>query len=110
MSIWVPIACSAVILMFSVSLLRASGVWTQIFAPRNLRPKDTFDPLVAAPYGWIENHVFWDNAENKKSGRSRYFNGFLERRIRKLCQLIATDPGSSVMWCPVPSGVAAIVI
>ena len=65
MSIWVPIACSAVILMFSVSLLRASGVWTQIFAPRDLRPKDTFDPLVAAPYGWIENHVFWDNAENQ---------------------------------------------
>ncbi len=65
MSIWVPIACSAVILVFSVSLLRASGVWTQIFAPRDLRPKDTFDPLVAAPYGWIENHVFWDNAENQ---------------------------------------------
>ena len=65
MSIWVPIACSAVILTFSVSLLRASGVWTQIFAPRDLRPKDTFDPLVAAPYGWIENHVFWDNAENE---------------------------------------------
>ena len=65
MSIWVPIACSAVILIFSVSLLRASGVWTQIFAPRDLRPKDTFDPLVAAPYGWIENHVFWDNAENQ---------------------------------------------
>ncbi len=65
MSIWVPIACSAVILIFSVSLLRASGVWTQIFAPHDLRPKDTFDPLVAAPYGWIENHVFWDNAENQ---------------------------------------------
>ena len=65
MSIWVPIACSAVILVFSVSLLRASGVWTQIFAPRDLRPKDTFDPLIAAPYGWIENHVFWDNAENQ---------------------------------------------
>tara|TARA_B100000287_G_C20554414_1_gene749809 strand:- start:162 stop:422 length:261 start_codon:yes stop_codon:yes gene_type:complete len=65
MSIWVPIACSAVILIFSVSLLRASGVWTQIFAPRDLRPKDTFDPLVAAPYGWIENHVFWDNVENE---------------------------------------------
>ncbi len=65
MSIWVPIACSAVILIFSVSLLRASGVWTQIFAPRDLRPKDTFDPLIAAPYGWIENHVFWDNVENE---------------------------------------------
>ena len=65
MSIWVPIACSAVILIFSFSLLRASGVWTQIFDPRDLRPKDTFDPLVAAPYGWIENHVFWDNAENQ---------------------------------------------
>ena len=65
MSIWVPIACSAVILIFSFSLLRASGVWTQIFAPRDLRPKDTFDPLIAAPNGWIENHVFWDNAENE---------------------------------------------
>ena len=65
MSIWVPIACSAVILIFSVSLLRASGVWTQIFAPRDLRPKDTFDPLIAAPYGWIENHVFWNNAKNE---------------------------------------------
>ena len=63
MSIWVPIACSAVILIFSFSLLRASGVWTQIFDPRDLRPKDTFDPLVAAPYGWIE--IFWDNAENE---------------------------------------------
>ena len=65
MSIWVPIACSAVILIFSVSLLRVSGVWSQIFAPRNLKPKQTFDPLVAAPLGWIENHVFWDNDDNE---------------------------------------------
>ena len=64
MSIWVPIACSAAILIFSVSLLRVSGVWSQIFAPRTLKPKDTFDPLVTAPFGWIENHVFWDNADN----------------------------------------------
>ena len=65
MSIWVPIACSAAILIFSVSLLRVSGVWSQIFAPRNLIPKETFDPLVAAPLGWIENHVFWDNDDNE---------------------------------------------
>ncbi len=61
MSIWIPVICSAVILVFSVSILRASGVWRLIFAPRNLQPKETFDPLVAAPTGWIENHVFWDN-------------------------------------------------
>ena len=65
MSIWVPIACSAAILIFSVSLLRVSGVWSQIFAQRNLKPKETFDPLVAAPLGWIENHVFWDNDDNE---------------------------------------------
>ena len=65
MSIWVPIACSAAILIFSVSLLRVSGVWSQIIAPRNLKPKETFDPLVAAPLGWIENHVFWDNDDNE---------------------------------------------
>ena len=58
---WVPIVCSAGILAFSVSLLRVSGVWSEIFAPLKLRPKETFDPLVASPSGWIENHAFWDN-------------------------------------------------
>jgi len=61
MSIWVPVISSVVIVAFSVSLLRISGVWGQIFAPRDLRPEETFDPLVAAPLGWIENHEFWDN-------------------------------------------------
>ncbi len=70
MSIWVPVVCSAVILIFSVSLLRVSGVWDQIFAPRNLQPKKTFDPLVAAPRGWIENHVFWDNIDNDTKDES----------------------------------------
>ena len=65
MSIWIPVICSAVILVFSVSILRASGVWRLIFAPRNLQPKETFDPLVAAPTGCIENHVFWDNGEGE---------------------------------------------
>ncbi|MBG01901.1 MAG: hypothetical protein CL470_06475 [Acidimicrobiaceae bacterium] len=60
MSLWVSILCSTGILGFSISLLYLSGVWSDIFAPRKLRPKETFDPLVTAPFGWIENHVFWD--------------------------------------------------
>jgi len=61
MSMWVAILCSIGILGFSIMLLRLSGVWNNIFAPLRLRPKESFDPLVAAPLGWIENHAFWDN-------------------------------------------------
>ena len=70
MSIWVPVISSVVIVAFSVTLLRISGVWGQIFAPRDLRPEETFDPLVAAPLGWIENHEFWDNDQAREDSET----------------------------------------
>lgn len=82
MSIWIPVICSAVILVFSVSILRASGVWSLIFAPRNLQPKETFDPLVAAPTGWIENHVFWDNIHSD-NGEGELVTDFWENESER---------------------------
>ena len=60
MSLWVPLACSSVVILFCAYLLQTSGIWREIFAPMQVRPEETFDPLVTAPSGWIENHAFWD--------------------------------------------------
>ncbi|MGI9624620.1 MAG: hypothetical protein ACR2PK_17440 [Acidimicrobiales bacterium] len=64
MSLQVAVGTYVVVHAMSVYLLRASGVWAILFGPiLSLTPEKTHDPLRQAPRGWIENHAFWDLAE-----------------------------------------------
>ena len=65
MSMQVAVGAYLVVHLLSVYLLRASGVWRLLFAPfLDLSPDRSLDPLRQAPRGWIENHSFWDLAED----------------------------------------------
>lgn len=64
MSLQVAVGAYVVVHAMSVYLLRASGVWAILFGPvLNLMPEKSHDPLRQAPRGWIENHEFWELAE-----------------------------------------------
>jgi hypothetical protein len=61
MSVWSAIVVYTTVHALGLYLLRASGTWDVIFAPR--RPDNgspVADPLRSSPTGWIENHEFWD--------------------------------------------------
>ncbi len=66
MTVQVAVGVYAVVNVLSVVLLRSSGTWRVLFAPfLDLRPDRTPDPLRQAPRGWIENHSFWDMADDE---------------------------------------------
>lgn len=66
MTVEVAVGVFVIVHALSVYLLRASGVWKILFARVwNLAPDAAPDPLRVAPRGWIENHSFWDLAEDE---------------------------------------------
>jgi hypothetical protein len=46
------------------ALLKGSGVWADLFSPALALRERSPDPLRSAPRGWIENHAFWDLADD----------------------------------------------
>lgn len=82
MTLWIPLACSSVVILFCTYLLQTSGVWREIFAPTQVRPEETFDPLVRAPSGWIENHVFWDLHSEQNEEETPLSVDFWERESK----------------------------
>jgi hypothetical protein len=61
MWIWVAMAVFFVVSVFATYILRASGTWAILFAPKVvLEGESDHNPLASSPRGWIENHAFWD--------------------------------------------------
>jgi hypothetical protein len=66
MSIWIASSVFATVIVFCVYVLRASGAWEVLFAPRLRFDLDRdHNPLASSPRGWIENHEFWNLVEEE---------------------------------------------
>lgn len=81
MTVQMAVGVFGVVSVLSMFLLRASGTWTVLFAPfLDLRPDRTPDPLRQAPRGWIENHSFWDLADDDSEAEDAEVAFWGERR------------------------------
>ena len=67
MTIWIAISVYAVVHLFGAYVLRASGTWAVLFAPAMRLAVPGPDPLASSPRGWIENHEFWDLADETET-------------------------------------------